>query len=169
MDYKVMLACKEDAKAMLEYLKIIGSETDFLLFDSSGVPMTVTQEESFLDSVNKTEFSRMFVAKDNDLIIGNAYIHSNPRERIKHKAEIAISVLKEYWGKGVGNLLMKTLIDYAKSTGFTETIYLEVVSENLRAIKLYEKHGFVTYGINKKTIKINERKYYDWNLMRLDL
>jgi RimJ/RimL family protein N-acetyltransferase len=169
MDYDVMLACKEDAKAMLEYLKTIGSETDFLLFDSSGVPMTVEQEENFLDSVNKTEFSKMFLVKDNDLIIGNAYIHSNPRERIKHKAEIAISVLKEYWGKGVGSLLMKTLIDYAKSTGFTETIYLEVVSENVRAIKLYEEHGFVTYGINKKAIKINEKKYYDWNLMRLDL
>jgi RimJ/RimL family protein N-acetyltransferase len=131
--------------------------------------MTLAQEENFLDVVNKTEYSRMFVAKDNGKIIGNAYIHTNPRERIKHKAEIAISVLKEYWGKGVGSLLMERLIEYATNCGYTETIYLEVVSKNQRAIKLYEKFGFVTYGLNKKAIKIGKDKYYDWNLMRLDL
>ena len=169
MNYNVSLVKKEDAKQMLNYLQRVGSETDFLLFGSSGVPMTLSQEENFLDSVNNTEYSRMFVVKKEDEIIGNAYIHVNPRERIRHKAEIAISVLKEYWGKGVGSLLMENLIDYAKSTAFIETIYLEVVSENLRAIRLYEKFGFITFGINKNASKISDDKYYDWVLMRLDL
>jgi RimJ/RimL family protein N-acetyltransferase len=64
---------------------------------------------------------------------------------------------------------MKNLIDYAKTTSFIETIYLEVVSKNIRAIKLYERYGFIKYGVNKKAIKTNENKYYDWNLMRFDL
>lgn len=168
MEYNVHLANKDDAKEMLAYLKRIGSETDYLLFGQEGVPMTIEQEETFLENVNKTPYSRMFVVRDNNQIIANGYIHANPRSRIQHKAELAISVLKEYWGKGVGQLLMKTLLDYAKETSFIETVYLEVVSENKRAIKLYEKFGFKTYGTNKRAIKIND-SYYDWNLMRLDI
>jgi len=153
---------------MLVYLEKVGSETDYLLFGQEGVPMTLEQEEEFLEKVNKTPYSRMFVVKDDHQIIANGYIHTNPRDRIKHKAEIAISVLKAYWGKGVGYLMMKTLIAYAKQTSFIETIYLEVVSENKRAIKLYEKLGFKTYGKNERAIKINDQ-YFDWNLMRLDI
>ena len=168
MEYVAQLASKDDAKEMLVYLKKVGSETDYLLFGQEGVPMTVEQEEAFLEKVNKTPYSRMFVVKDDHQIIGNCYIHANPRDRIKHKAEIAISVLKAYWGKGVGYLLMKSLLDYANQTSFIETLYLEVISENERAIKLYEKFGFKTYGINKTAIKINNQ-YFDWNLMRLDI
>lgn len=168
MEYNIKLANKNDAKEMLDYLVRVGSETDYLLFGREGVPMTIEQEEAFLENVNKTPYSRMFVVRDENQIIGNGYIHANPRSRIQHKAELAISVLKEYWGKGVGQLLMKTLLDYAKETSFIETVYLDVVSDNKRAIKLYEKFGFKTYGINERAIKIND-SYYDWNLMRLDI
>ena len=168
MSYHTCLASKDDAKDLLFYLKQIGSETNYLLFGPDGVPMTIEQEENFLSSVNQTPYSRMFLVKENNQIIGNGYIHSSPRERIKHKAEIAISVLKSHWGKGVGKLLMNTLIAYAKETGFIETIYLEVRSDNKRAIKLYESCGFKYYGKNEKAIKIGDI-YFDWDLMRLDL
>lgn len=168
MSYQLVLAQKSDAIAVLEYLKQVGSETDFLLFVEIGVPMTVEQEEAFLNQVNSTPYSRMYLVKESGEIVGNGYIHSSPRSRIKHKSEIAISVKKSHWGKGVSSLLMNALIDYAKSTHFTETIFLEVASENQRAIKLYEKFGFVSYGITKNAIKLDNR-YLDWIQMRLDL
>lgn len=168
MNYTVELATKEDAKDMLRYLKDIGSETDFLLFGKEGVPKTLEQEAAFLGKVNASSYSRMFVIKDNNKIIANGSLQVSPRERINHKATIAMSVAKAYWGKGLGSLLMGALIDYAKSTSFIETVYLEVVSENTRAIKLYEKHGFVTYGTNTRAFKVNNT-YYDWLLMRLGI
>lgn len=168
MSYSVVLAQKEDAKGLLDYLKQVGSESDYLLFDHQGVPMTIEQEEAFLNTVNSTPYSRMFLIKDGDKVIANGYIYGSPRARIQHKFQIAVSVLKAYWGTGVSHILMETLIDYAKSTGFNETIFLEVVSENIRAIKLYERFGFVSYGQVLKAIKL-ENRYLDWTLMRLDL
>jgi RimJ/RimL family protein N-acetyltransferase len=158
---------KEDAEEMFVFLHQVGSETDYLLFGEEGIPMTLEEEQDFLENVNKNEYSRMFIIKDETKIIANGFIKANPRARIRHKAEIAISVLKPYWGKEVGSQLLKALIDYAKSTGFIETVYLDVVSENVRAIKLYEKFGFVSYGLNKHAAKVND-KYYDWLMMRLD-
>ena len=168
MNYKIIMPNKNDAEEMFVYLHQVGSETDFLLFGEEGIPMSLEAERDFLENINKSEYSRMLIIKDGKKIIANGFIRSNPRLRIKHKAEIAISVLKPYWGMGVGSLLLKALIDYAKSTGFIETIYLDVVSENKRAIRLYEKFGFKSYGINKNAAKVNQ-KYYDWLMMRLDL
>ena len=49
---------------------------------------------------------------------------------------------KNYWGKGLGKEVMRLLIERAKSVGLTG-LYLKVIPTNLRAIKLYEKVGFV--------------------------
>lgn len=75
MSYSVVLAQKEDAKGLLDYLKQIGSESDYLLFDHQGVPMTIEQEEAFLNTVNSTPYSRMFLIKDGDKVIANGYIY----------------------------------------------------------------------------------------------
>ena len=72
MSYQVVLAQKEDAKSLLEYLKQVGSETDYLLFDDQGVPMTIEQEEAFLSTVNSTPYSRMYLIKDAE--IGRAHV-----------------------------------------------------------------------------------------------
>ena len=168
MTYELMMVTEADASLMLEYLKQVGSESDYLLFGSEGVPMTVDQETAFLKTVNSTPFSRMFVVKYQNQIIGNGYIYANPRKRIQHKAQIAISVLRAFWGQGVSQLLMSALIDYAKSTQFIQTILLEVVTENIRAIRLYEKFGFVAYGKQERAVLVDNR-YLDWLLMRLDI
>lgn len=168
MTYELMMVTEADASLMLEYLKQVGSESDYLLFGSEGVPMTVDQEAAFLKTVNSTPFSRMFVVKYQNQIIGNGYIYANPRKRIQHKAQIAISVLRAFWGQGVSQLLMSALIDYAKSTQFIQTILLEVVSENIRAIRLYEKFGFLAYGKQERAVFVDNR-YLDWLLMRLDI
>lgn len=58
-----------------------------------------------------------------------------------------VSVLPEYQNKGIGSKLMQYCIDvYGK-----ENIFLDVISDNKKAIKLYERYGF---------IKINEYDGY---------
>lgn len=167
MTFKVELVQREDAKDMLNYLKEVGSETDFLLFGSEGVGLSIEEEMKVIDSFSKTPFKKMYIVKDNLKIIATAHIQLHTKDRTKHKSSIGISVLKAYWNQGVGSMLIKTLIDYAKSTGITETIYLEVLSNNHKAIGLYEKFGFYTYAMDKRSTKI-DNEYFDNNLMRLD-
>lgn len=66
---------------------------------------------------------------------------------MKHRGDFAVSVAKEYWNKGVGSQLLHEVINFAKENSF-EIIDLQVRSDNLSAIHLYEKFGFkkiVTY------------------------
>lgn len=92
--------------------------------------------------------------------------HYYPR-RMSHRAELGITVLMSEWGKGLGNRLMETVIEYAKNSGI-EIIELAVRSDNERAIRLYKKHGFESVGVYKSYFKIDE-KYADFKLMNLYL
>lgn len=49
---------------------------------------------------------------------------------------------KSYWGKGIGLQIMKAMEKKAKSLKLN-SIWLKVIKDNERAIKLYHKNGFV--------------------------
>ncbi len=51
---------------------------------------------------------------------------------------------------------------------YTEILSLEVRSDNVRAIRLYEKYGFQKIGQFKGFFKING-EYVDFDLMNLEL
>lgn len=73
---------------------------------------------------------------------------------------MGITVRKPYWGLGIGKLLLKYLIDWAKGTGIIRKINLRVRSDNEKAIKLYEKYNFKKEGTLLRDFCINE-KFYD--------
>ena len=109
----------------------------------------------------------MLVALYGDRIIASASIERNKAERYSHRAELSITVLKEFWGKGVGSELMKRLLEFSKESGI-ESVYLDVRSDNDRAIALYKKFGFSKIAKYNDYFKINGRKY-DADLMVLYL
>ena len=62
-----------------------------------------------------------------------------------------IVVRKKYRHKGIGQELLGKLIDLAKETKL-QYLILEVNSENLPAINLYEKFGFETIRNKEKIL-----------------
>lgn len=53
---------------------------------------------------------------------------------------------KEYWGRGYGRDAVKLLLDYAFRLRNFRRVWLEVHSENERAIRAYKSCGFVEEG-----------------------
>lgn len=51
---------------------------------------------------------------------------------------------KDYWGRGIGKLILDEVIRVAKDLG-VKRVWLRVVKNNTRAIKLYERVGFVKF------------------------
>lgn len=75
-----------------------------------------------------------------------------------------IVVRKDMRNKGIGNILLNRLIELSKENK-KNTIFLEVNSNNLVAIKLYEKNGFKKVGLRKKYYN----NTYDAILMNLKI
>ena len=79
-----------------------------------------------------------------------------------------MSVLKEFWGLGIGRALMASCIECAKAAGYHQ-LELNVVAENVRALSMYEKAGFVEYGRNPKGFRSRITGFQEVVSMRLEL
>lgn len=99
-------------------------------------------------------------------IIGNGSLNRLPR-RMSHRGELSVSVAKNHWNKGIGGQLLIKLIDFAKENSF-DIIDLQVRSDNLSAIHLYEKYGFQKICTYPGFFKIgNEFIDFDYMCLRL--
>lgn len=159
---------KSDAANILDYMNIIGGESDNLTFSKDSLKITVKQEEKFIESIRSESYSILLVGYIKGEIVSTASITSQTKARISHSCEIAVSVKKKFWGIGIGTAVMSTLIEFAKKTNKIEIIHLEVRADNKNAIHLYHKLGFEEIGLYKKFFKIDDH-YFDALLMNLYL
>ena len=82
------------------------------------------------------------------------------RDKLRHRAEFGVSVLRAYWGLGLGRALTEACIQCAKEAGY-EQLELTVVAENERAIALYRKAGFVEFGRNPRGFRSRTSGYQE--------
>ena len=159
----------DDAQEMVDYLKIVGSETDFLLADKNGIEgLTLQGEIDWITGTLSAANTKMFVGTIDGEIVLVCDVRAAGRPRIAHVGGVAISIKRAYWRLGIGGIAVQAMVDFAKSTNFLRTLSLEVREGNERAISLYKRFGFVEIGRHKA--KINVRgTYYDEILMDLDL
>lgn len=155
-----------DAAEILQYLKQIGAETDNLTFGAEGLPFTSESEAAYLRQIENSCDAIMFIAKENGKIVGDASLSRLPR-RMKHRGDLGISVLKKCWNRGIGSQLLLEIINFAKQNSF-EVIDLQVRSDNLSAIHLYEKFGFQKIGIHPSFFKIGREEIaFDYMCLKL--
>lgn len=166
MDIIIEKARPEDAKGVLEYLKMVGSETDNLTFGAEGLPISAEEEAAYISQVENSTGSIMLLAKDKGKIVADAGLHRLPR-RMGHRADLGISVSKEYWNKGIGSRLLSQIIEFAKANSI-EIIDLQVRSDNAAAIHLYEKFGFEKIGTHPAFFKMGEESVpFDYMCLQL--
>ena len=156
----------EDAAALLEYLKIVGGETENLSFGAEGVPISLETEQDYLRAQYKSPDNVQYLAKVDGEIIGTASLNRQPR-RMSHRGVFGISLKKAWWGCGAASAMMEAVLAFAKENGF-EQLNIEVRSSNVRAIRLYEKYGFRKLCTSPNFFKINGT-YIDFDLMNLEL
>jgi ribosomal protein S18 acetylase RimI-like enzyme len=154
-----------DEKEMLEYINELSAERSFILMQ--GETLSLEEEKQFLNSwfekITKKTGVMLFVFSG-DTLVGVGSIELG-RYSTKHVGLFSISVKKKYRGKGIGRLLMSSIIDEAsKKLKDLEIINLTVQSENVIAQKMYESFGFKKYGMLPKGIKIKDG-YRDHELM----
>ncbi|TJX13256.1 GNAT family N-acetyltransferase [Tissierella creatinini] len=161
-------ANKTDAINMIKYIEKISRESDNLTFGEGEFEVSYEQEEVFIGTLSKQENCLCIIAEDNGKIIGNLTFIGGKRPRTAHKGEFGISVLKDYWGKGLGTELISFLIDWSKETGIIRKIDLRVRTDNTNAIHLYEKMGFTIEGKITRDMRI-ENKFIDTFQMGLEI
>ena len=89
-------------------------------------------------------FADFIVAADGDEPVGLAVIYANDLE--SRMAYVTMFGVKDEYGRrGIGRKLMAACEELALSRGM-DRIRLEVLDSNERAVRFYEKNGFVRTG-----------------------
>jgi RimJ/RimL family protein N-acetyltransferase len=104
------------------------------------------------------------IAEVDGKIVGFARCEGNKLSRFRHKAEFGICISKEYWGNGIGKVLIENILMWADTVGI-EKISLTVVQTNTKAIQLYKRYGFVEEGILIKDRLHKDGNYYNTVIM----
>jgi len=102
-------------------------------------------------------------------IVATSGIFHEEKTKLRHKATIyGFFVDEDQRGKGVGGKLLDLTIQFAREEMKVSTIYLNVESTNLPAIKLYESRDFKMWGTEPKSEKEGD-KFFDTSHMTLIL
>ena len=158
-----------DGAVVYDIFNATHEETDYLLSYSDENTFGPEQEAKFLEEKAKSPDEIEIVALIDGKVVGLAGIESvGKKYKIKHRADFGISILKEYWGLGLGKALTKACIACAKEAGYTQ-LELNVVAENEAAISLYRSLGFVEFGRNPKGFNSRISGYQELVYMLLEL
>lgn len=158
-----------DGEAVFVNFNETHAETDYLLSYPDENSFDAQQEAEFLKEKTESPNEIEIVAVVDGVVAGTAGIEAvGAKYKLKHRAELGIAILKEYWGLGIGKALMEACIECAKDAGYTQ-LELNVVAENERAVSLYKKMGFVEYGRNPRGFNSRVSGYQEVVYMLLEL
>ena len=123
-----------DASDLIKYLKVTTEETPYLIREPEEVSLTEEQQKRFLQNKLDAERELMLVAIVDGKHVGNCSLMSaGGYKRYRHRCNVAIALYQEYCGRGIGKVMLETILDVARNLGY-EQAELEVVAENKTAI-----------------------------------
>jgi ribosomal protein S18 acetylase RimI-like enzyme len=164
LTYVVRSAIEKDAKNLSEVRLQIDGETENLDRKKGEAYIDESSFKQIIKEDTESISNLFLVAEVNDRIVGFSRCEGNKLNRMSHKVEFGVCVLKEYWGYGIGKNLLKESIHWA-DTNEIKKITLNVLETNDKAIKLYKKYGFEVEGILKKDKILSDGNYYNTILL----
>lgn len=158
---KLRMLQDKDADLMLEWMH---DESVVRFFRFNSLSKTKEDVLEFIHYAQKpNEMEQHFaIVNDEDEYLGtislkNIDLHNK-------NAEYAICVRKAAMGKNVAREGTNLILNYAFHDLQLEKVYLNVLTENVRAVKFYEKYGFQFEGEFKKHLMhqgtLKDIRYY---------
>ena len=111
-------------------------------------PFTRERVEGWTRNINYNEVLAIVAVieeKREQRIVGDASLKFNPQEALRHKAELGITVHDNHQNMGIGTALLNHLVNIARMKKLSK-VWLQVSTDNDRAINLYKKAGFEIEG-----------------------
>jgi diamine N-acetyltransferase len=139
------------------------------------LPFSLVDEEEWFDNMNKrpaVEHNLAIEVRETTLqreetwkMIGNCGFFNHDQRNASAEFGIMIGD-KNYWNQGYGTEAVRLLVMHGFQTINLNRIYLRVLETNPRAIRAYEKAGFIHEG-RQRQADFREGRYIDLLVMSI--
>jgi RimJ/RimL family protein N-acetyltransferase len=150
---KIRLAKVADAQAILNLKRGYIENTTTLPLTLDEYPNDIKKEAKLIKNYEESENSIFLVAEYEGQLIGNIDLTGNKRKKMFHTAMIGMGINENWRNQGLGKILIKNTLDWAKNHSKIEIVWLDVYSSNSLGVHLYKNMGFIVNGIIKGFFK----------------
>lgn len=159
----------DEAEEVLRCFLQTHAETEFLATYPDETRFTPEDERAFLSGRAADPRAAELGAYLDGTLVGTAGIEPvGAFRKVRHRASFGISVEKAYWSLGIGRALTLACVACAERAVYQQ-LELEVVADNLAAVRLYESVGFVRCGANPLGFRADSGRAQELVMMRLSL
>jgi L-amino acid N-acyltransferase YncA len=156
----------EDTKSVLDIQKSVVSEGKYLIAYPEEFTKTLSQQQEWVQGILDNENETLIVVEKDGEVVGWIVFQTTPnRKRLLHTGSFGMMIRKGFRELGMGEYLLKALLEWAEKNPLIEKVSLGVFSTNKRAISLYKKMGFIEEGRKINEFKLNDNEYVDDILM----
>ena len=157
---------EEDADEMLHFIRKASGETEFLLkYPEEFDDYTHEKECGLLRGAGDDSDRAMIACFIDGKAAGNCMIAFHCGKKERHRANVAIAVLREYWGLGIGTRMFEEMIRMAQEREEIRQIELDFIEGNTRARCLYEKMGFRITGVKPDAVRLKDGTFLNEYMM----
>jgi RimJ/RimL family protein N-acetyltransferase len=154
-----------DAAQLIGHARAILSEPEWNISEPHEFNLTLEEEKTWIEGFRKQPHSILLVADAGgpgaSNVVGVLSFKTQPRYRMRHRGRLGIGVQVSYRGVGIGEALLRVLLEWAAVESELERVELSVLAHNTRAINLYRKLGFEVEGRGERAFKLADGSYYD--------
>lgn len=151
----------DDAAEILATMQIVIDVSPHLLITTPEFTFTVEQQKEIVQKHFDHPDKVMIVPRVDGRIVGMMNFGVGMRNRIAHWGSFGMSLLPEFTGRGIGRIMLETLLDWAAAHPRVETVRLQVHARNTNAIALYHSCGFTDEGRESRGVKFVDGTYDD--------
>ena len=157
---------EEDAADLLQFIRKACGETEFLLkYPEEYDAFTIEMERDFIRAVNDPQHGVMLTCLVDGKIAGNCQVMFRSGMKERHRASVAVGLLKEYWNLGIGTKMFEEMIRVAREREGVLQMELDFIEGNTRARALYEKMGFRITGVKPDAVRVKDGRLLNAYMM----
>ncbi|MHA6246866.1 N-acetyltransferase family protein [Pontibacter sp. CAU 1760] len=135
-----------DSKALLETVREYVFTSRYLIVSPEDLEQTVADEAKWIQALRLNPNSLLLLALHNGEVVGNIDLTGSDDNHDDHSGLISMGILEAYHNKGLGSILLREAIAWARKQHHLQVLCLQVARGNKNAVHLYENAGFTVEG-----------------------
>ena len=144
----------DDAKAFIDLLAQLDRESRFMLFEPGERLISEEAQRERIAGMREADSQVVFAAEVEGRLVAFLGSTAGAQRRSRRTASLVVGVLEQFQGRGIGSALLRALEDWARAKEL-HRLELTVMTHNERALKLYQKHGFVIEGTRADALQVD--------------